>query len=315
MKNWLWIVTKKLFCLLWCCMVVVSCGEQGKKDAATETETSGTVELYCDESLIPFMKPVFQMFDSAYHNAHVTVKPLPAREAMAQLFSGKSRGIIIARGYLPDEDSLMKVHKVSPHKTVVFAQDALVFVVHPSFPLDTVSFDQIKEYFKGNLSLRHSFSQLKTEPRVICPPATSSEYGNLMLKVTGSQAPKKIAVVPSAEEVAEQVRQNPDMIGVGYLSRYAGMAHVKSVKLLKIGFTDTSGTYISPKVVHQANVVMGKYPLVVSLTGLLLEDRITTLPSGFFTFIRHDKQTKEYFLKSGIVPDNARFNLVPDDDN
>lgn len=298
-------------------VAILSCDKPDPKSSEQyETATTGKVELLCDESIAEFMQPAFRLFDSSYNDAAVTVKSVSAREAMTQLFGTKARGIIIARTYLADEDSLLKANKLPAHATTVIATDALVFVVQKSFPLDTIALDQLKTLLTNkSATLRGMFPTLKAEPMFICPDTYSSEYGNVLLSLTKNAAPKHaITFVKNATAVEDEVQKNPNAIGIGYLSRFAGRVNSDAnIKMLKIGFQDTTGTYIRPKTVHQSYVVMGKYPLPVQILGLLLEDQ-RNLPWGYITFLRNDVRTKEYFLKRGIVPEGARFNLIPDED-
>jgi hypothetical protein len=203
----------------------------------------------------------------------------------------------------------LKANKLPPHATTIIATDALVFFVQREFPLDTISLDQLKKLFTDKtVSLRGMFPQLKAEPTFICPDANSSEYGNILLSLTKNQSPQRtITLVKNADSARSLVSASVNAIGIGYLWQYAGD---KRFKMLKIGFQDSTGAYIRPKPVHQAYIVMGKYPLPISIRGLILEDR-RNLPWGFLTFLRNDVRTKQYFLKSGIVPEGARFDIVP----
>jgi phosphate transport system substrate-binding protein len=290
-------------------LIVTNCGD--KPDPNVETDTTGTAEILCDASLVNFLKPAFAMYDSAYPQAHVTVRGIAAREGMAQLFAGKARGVIIAREYLHDEDSLMKAFKVAPYEAVTLAEDALVLYAKPEFPLDTLSVEQVKAFFTDKTAtLKSAFPALKTEPSVVCAGATSSEYGNVMTMLAGGKAPLHLQFRATSDSVFSDVTRDANTIGIGYLSQLAGKANVKDVKLLRIGFTDSTGTRITPKPVHQSYVVMGKYPFVVKINGLLLENR-RNLPWGFFQFLRNDNETKKFFLQSGIIPQNAKFNLTP----
>jgi ABC-type phosphate transport system substrate-binding protein len=277
-----------------------------------ETATTGSAVILCDESLSGYLKPAFGYFDSSYADAKITVQVVNAREAMTQLFSTKARGIIIPRTYLRDEDSLMRANKVLPHATTLIATDALVFVVQNDFPLDTISLEQLKKLFTDKtFSLRSAFPQLKAEPVIVSPDANSSEYGNVLLQLTKGIVPTRaITFAKNADEAQKLCMANPNAVCVGYLSRYAVDA---GTKMLKIGYADSTGAYIRPKTVHQSNVVMSKYPLPVKIQGLLLEDR-RNLPWGFITFLRNDVRAKQYFLKSGIVPENVRFDLIPEEE-
>lgn len=283
-----------------------------KSSEQYETATTGKAEILCDESIAEFMQPAFKLFDSSYNEAAVSVKVVSAREAMTQLFGTKARGIVIARSYLRDEDSLLKANKVPAHAATIIATDALVFAVPSKFPIDTISLEQLKEIFtKKGTTFRSMFPALKTEPALLCPDPSSSEYGNILLHLSKNAPPQHaITFTKNAAEVEAELKKNPNAIGIGYLSRYAGNT---DVKLLKIGFQDTTGNYVRPQTVHQSYVLMGKYPLPVRIQGLLLEDR-RNLPWGYVTFLRNDVRAKERYLKGGIVPEGARFNLVPQED-
>lgn len=302
--------------LVSCCsmlFVAASCEQKRQENGEPiETATTGKAIILCDESIAERMKPAFALFDSSYSEAKVEVVPVSAREGMSQLFATKARGVIISRPYLADEDSVLRANKLPPHATTIIATDALVFFVQRNFPLDTISLDQLKKLFTDqSASLRGMFPQLKTEPTFISPDANSSEYGNILLALTKNTSPQRaMTLVKNADSARRLVAANPNAIGVGYLWQYAGD---KQFKMLKIGFQDTTGAYIRPKPVHQGYVVMGKYPLAISIRGIVLEDR-RNLPWGFMTFLRNDVRAKQYFLKSGIVPEGAKFDIVPTDE-
>jgi hypothetical protein len=294
-------------------LVVSSCDERKTQENGEliETATTGKATILCDESVFERLKPAFVLFDSSYADANVEVIPVSAREAMSQLFATKARGVIVERPYLPDEDSLLKANKLPPHTSITIATDALVFYVKADFPLDTISLWQLQTLFTDkNASLRSMFPQLKTEPTIVCPDANSSEYANLIRFLTNFTPPaRSILYVANSDSVRNVVESKPYSLGIGYLWQIAGD---KQFKMLRIGFQDSTGVYIKPKPVHQAYIVMDKYPLPVTIRGVLLED-IRNLPWGFFTFLRNDIRAKQYFLKSGIVPEGAKFDLIPTD--
>ncbi|MCU0426576.1 MAG: substrate-binding domain-containing protein [Candidatus Kapabacteria bacterium] len=299
------------FCAAWL-LLASTCEQKQESGEPVETATTGKATILCDESIAERLKPAAAYFDSSYAEAKVEVVPVSAREGMSQLFATKARGLIISRPYLADEDSVLKANKLPPHATTIIATDALVFYVQRDFPLDTISLDQLKQLFTDKkATLQGMFPQLKAEPTFVCPDANSSEYGNILLMLTKNAAPQaKMTLVKNADTARKVVAANPNAIGVGYLWHNAGD---KQFKMLKIGFQDTTGAYIRPKTVHQAYLVMGKYPLAVSIRGVILEDR-RNLPWGFMTFLRNDVRAKQYFLKSGIVPEGAKFDLVPTDE-
>jgi ABC-type phosphate transport system substrate-binding protein len=295
-----------------CSILMIGCGSQQQQPPqGGESTTSGSATILCDSSVYDFMRPAFVKFDSSYPQAHITIEARSARSAMELFLAGKARGIIIARGYLPDEEALMKQFGVARHAEHIFATDALVFFTSPQSLIDTLNASQIQQALLEDGSFARMFS-MKIEPSVSLTAPTSSEYAAVLHHIAkGKQLKRKaLKIFPSMTAVKQSVLDNPLTIGIGLLS---SLATDKRFKLIKIGFQDTSGFYTYPRTVHQANIVLGKYPYPVIMKGLLFED-IRNLPWGFMTFLRHDKSVMEYYLGSGIVPDNARFNLKPADD-
>ncbi len=283
---------------------------QAKPGEVEESGTSGKVTILCDESVYDLLKAPVRMFDSTYAKADVTFESTPARRAMGELLSGKAKGIIIARDYLPDEDSLMKAYGVSKHERQILAKDALVFFTGKSFPIDTLNREQLKNVLMAkNITLKSIFPQFQTEPVFAINNQNSSEYANLVTLVTnGVQPEHSFKTFQSADAVTAFVKSNPNVIGIGYLSH---VALDTNLKLLKIGFkNDSTGKYVTPKIVHQSHIVMGNYPFVVPIYSFMLENRMRQPAWGLFSFLRTDKDVQLFFKNKGIVPAFAKFELI-----
>lgn len=290
------------------CTLAACSGGGSDEPALQETATAGTMEILCDESLYDLLQPAFAAFDSAYPEAHVTIRPVSAREAVRLLLADSTRGIITARKYLRDEDSLMKVFGVTRPEPMAFAIDALVFYTAKTFPLDTLSLDQLKMALKGEQQLNSVFPQLISEPVFISPDVNSSVYGNVLNLLTNNVAPQHaLQFVDNQKEAREAVLSQQNAIGVGYLSFVA--RDTANLKMLRIGFADSTGKYIAPRTVHQAYVYMQQYPLPVTIHGIMAEDR-RNLPWGFFSFISRNTEVQKYFNSVGIVPAFANIRLV-----
>ncbi len=283
---------------------------QAKSGQVEETGTSGKVAILCDESIYGFLKTPVGMFSTTYPEAQVTFESAPARRAMGELLSGRVKGIIIARNYLPDEDSLMKAYSVTKHERQMIAKDALVFFTGKSFPVDTLNREQLKKVLTTqNALLKNSFPVLQTEPVFVTTNENSSEYANLLTLVTDGAQPKhSFKTVQTADSVLEITKANPNVIGIGYLSR---VALDTNLKLLKIGFKiDSTGKYVTAKIVHQSHIVMGNYPFIVPIYTFMLENRTQQPAWGLFSFLARDTQVQQYFLNAGIVPGFGKFELI-----
>ena len=286
------------------------CTPSRTPQADEESPTRGRVELLCDEAIATVLAEPLRRFDTLFPEAHVEVRAVPAREAMRQLLSGAARIIVLARGYLPDEDSLMRAFAVPAHPQVALAEDALVFFVRPEFPLDTLNVEQLRAVLSGKARLRELFPQLRSEPEWVCLSTASSVYAHLVMQVLGGRPPKiPLRLVSQSDSVRLLVEQSPNRIGIGYLSHIARRA---SVKALELSFTDSTGAYVSPKPVHQAYVVLRKYPYIVPIRAYLRDD-LRNLPWTVATFLGTDSEVQRHFRDIGIVPAFAQIRLIPEE--
>lgn len=293
-----------------------SCGAEEKQnvaDGARETVISGTVELLVDDALAPMLDSLLPKYRASFPEAKVTLTSVSSRQAMIQLLSGNSRGVILARGYAADEDSAMTYHKVPKHPAVAFARDALVFFVAKNSPIDTVSKDQLQEVLLST-GRSSTLPGAQKELPFAVRSTESAEYMLLleMLKARSWQLKAPIKNYDTFAEVKEAALSG-SAIGVGLLSQIASDTNVRA---LRIGFWRDSldqqrpAGYVYPALVHQANIVQDKYPYITTLTGFLLEDLNNSLPRGFFQYLRNDTTATYFFKNAGIVPSNVVFRLV-----
>jgi len=291
---------------------LISCDGDHKDPKATgryESINSGTFTCYVDEAVWDLMQPVFKMYDSAYSEINPKFIKTNSRNAMAQLLATNADAIITPRDYLKDEDSLMKVYKVDRHQRAIFAIDGLVFFVQKNFPIDTLNQDQLLQYFtKNDVKFKSFYEKLETEPTFVCNSYLSSEFANLNTLVAKNKLViKKIKLLDSIQAVIDFVKNNLNSIGIAYLSN---IVNQENFKLLRIGFTDTSGKRIFPKYpVHQANIVRGLYPFKVNHYVYILRlqrDRVF----WFAKFLETEFIVQSYFNKYGIVPAYAKIKLI-----
>lgn len=307
---------KNNFLLLIVVMVSIhamSCEEKPKPNPTAEdleTAFAGSATITVDDMIANAFQTPKKMFDSAFPDAKITLETLSARTAMSKLLNRSSRGIIVARDYLKDEDSLMKAFGVQAHDKFKVAEDALVLIVSPTFPLDTISDSQLKSIFsKKEITFQSMFPTLQTEPTIYCVEPNSSVYGNASNFLFSQKEPAKtINYVNTLDEVLSNVEKG-NAIGITYLSAVAQQS--QRCKMLKIGFADTSG-YVSPKTVHQSYIVMRKYPYIINWYCYQLDNRRNFIWS-FFTYLSREGKAQRTFLERGIVPAHAKFELILQD--
>lgn len=275
-----------------------------------ESMNEGSVNLISDIELKFMMDTVYKMYDDSYPKVELTVEYVNARKAMANLLAGESTISIISRGYLPDEDSSMKAFNVQRERMEI-AKDALVFFAQPDYPIDTLNVEQIFQILtNSDENLKDYFPALSEEPIIAVADQNSSVYAHLInLAARGKSIKKNLKLFETTEQVKEFVKANPNSIGIGYLSH---IVHNINFKAIRLGFHYENGKREMPQVVHQAYIVMDRYPYVISHYAYLLEDR-RNLPWWAASFFAKETKVQSYFNKFGIVPAYAQFKLIKSD--
>ena len=276
-----------------------------------ETAIRGSVEIFVDEEVIDLLGQAKDLYDAANPEARVTLRPGSALEIADDIIEHRIRGAVLARDWLPGEDSTVRSDRGEDgFPTTEIAKDALVFYASPSFPLDTLSADDIGTWLNGGVVSQDVYPGLTTAPVFVVPGVASSVYGNVMLQITYGAEPAagSVASLPTRDSVRAAVLADNRLIGVGYLSQFVNDS---AVKMLRLGFTDSTGTWIRPKPVHAAYLIMGKYPFPVPIS-IILKDRASqySLPSGFALFMARDGDAQRTFFDQGVEPGYARIELT-----
>ena len=281
-------------------------GDPKERPILSEAIDSGSIEVFVDESYAAILDSVFQMYRQRYDRVELTVHYVNARNAVAHLLGGQTRVAIVGRDKLPDEDSLMALHNVEPYFMFDVAKDALVFFTQVGFPLDTLNDEALLKVFTENKRLRDILPGLAKEPEFVIAHQNSSEYGNFLNLVCRQKPIKReMLLLPCSDSVIRYVRNNPNAIGICYLSQIQG----QFFNLLRIGYTNKDGKYIkATKIPHQSFIVMDEYPFITHLRVYLLEDR-RNLPFWFGSFIERERPVVNHLKRMRLVPTYAKYRL------
>ena len=283
--------------------LTLSACEQSKPDPSVETAKTGSITILVDSEIVDLVTPAVDLFRQQHPYATVRLQAVTAREGMSALFAQEAKGVIIARDYLADEASILKERQQDFPRTHI-ATDALVLFTSLEYPSDTISADDVQAHLMGQRSRLGKTTFVTTG-------ASGSVVGNVVNVICkGSTPSSNLSELPDVTTVRQRVAASTSLIGIGYLSQ---LRSAKDVKLLRVGFTDSTGARVYPKPVHQAYVVQGKYPFPVPIyTYLRDKPSMYNLASGLFGYVYQEKQAQQTFLNAGIVPEFAKIVLVPE---
>lgn len=292
---------------------LISCGDDDKKQKRRQSSIfpSSSFTLVMDESVSELMERPVQRYKKKFRDSiYVKDTNLTARRAMAKLFANDTKVAVIARDYLPDEKILLKRNGVKPFRRIKIATDALVFLVHETFPVQFTTVEHLREILTEGKYFNDFYEGSAPKYDFYIKERNSSEFSNLELQVLNLKELKRnVNIMNSYEEIIRKVSMDPKAIGIGYLSQFHNLDSTVKVKMLPIQHVDDAGN-VTTAPVHQAYLVMGKYPFPVDIWVYLL-DNSNNLPFWFASYITKERPIVKYYKEMGIVPDHAKFNLQP----
>ncbi|MDZ4746601.1 MAG: hypothetical protein SGJ05_11465 [bacterium] len=294
-------------------VIVVICSGCNNSTPETQDQSaiSGNATVMCDVQVVEMIRTSAAGFSVDYPKATVSFSPMPGRDAIRELLAGRTDGIIVARNYLADEDSVIKGSGLTYPRTLL-AKDALVFYASKSFPYDTMSSVHIKSWFSGAIAekeMKTLYPKLKGVPPVFVVPMPSSIYSNIVNILGAPPLKGRLTALPSRDSIQKRMLNGSNgLIGLGYLSQFAKDS---SVKMLRLSYNDSTGTYQPPKVVHAANLIQGMYPFPVPIYFVLKNTPSQhSLSSGMMQYLSRDAKAQAVFFNTGIEPGYAKIELI-----
>jgi len=243
-----------------------------------------------------------ESFRIQYPAARIEMAGGDSREGVAALMSRTADLVVAARELEPEERNVV-VKGGMEIEGYRFAKDALCVIVHPDNPLVSLSVEDLRRVYLGEVT---GWSQVRGSGGdivpVIPPPA-----GDLMLaflqRVMGGQAPTAPAVrAESDSAVTRIVRANPKAIG--FVSAIHAGRGERGVKVLRLSsITGLPDWKPDPERVHA-----GDYPLSRVLNLYVRSDG-PKLANGLVTYIM-SRDGQRLVHESGFVPTTVPVRFV-----
>jgi len=245
-------------------------------------------------TVLPIAARAAELFQVLYPEIFVTIKGGGSSVGIAALINGTTDIATASRAMKPTERE-----RLPTAVEWVIAKDGIAIVVHPSNPVERVTFAQIAEIYT-NPRVRNwkDFGGPDLPIVVVSRDTTSGTYGSFMdmvieeVKGKGARLrPDVIYVGSNAEMVAtiEEAEGAIGYIGVGYLR--------PTVKVLPVSADGV--TYVTASV---ETVLDGSYPISRSLymytDGVPLQEE----PRGLFIDFIYSRTGQCVVLEQGFVP-------------
>lgn len=285
-----------------------ACNSGDKNRTLTQEEKDDRyARINIDDGVYNLMEKPCLLFDSLDAKAELTIKKAPAWECMKELLTGSAEAIVTPMPITKYWDSIMTKYNVKTPVKMKIAYDALTFYVKFESPLDSLTDEQIVELMMNkDKKISDYFKNIKGDYGFVTSSPLSSETVNLhKLVLKGKKEKKRIFYAPNQDSV-KLIVKSTNAIGIGYLSQ---IIHDPDLRALRISFIDSSGKYVFPHAVHQANIVRKLYPYIVThYIYIISNTKEAAMRLG--RYISKQGNAQRYFLNSGIVPAFAKIKLI-----
>lgn len=163
-----------------------------------------------------------------------------------------------SRRMKPEEVEAAEANGVTPVEFVV-ARDAIAVVVHPTNPVDTLTFQQISEIYTGKISNWKEVGAADRPIVLLSRESNSGTYVYFLENVVrmGEEQTELLfspgtLLMPSSEGITAEVSQNPNAIG------YDGLGYVTAEQKVVAVAVGDDGPFVLPSV---ETVNDGSYPI------------------------------------------------------
>lgn len=298
-------------------LFLTACDSGGSKpEAATDTPTSGNLNVSVDATFEPIIKSQVDTFQKLYTNAKVEAE-YKAEGAVAQdLLTDKARVVLLSRELNATERAEFERLKIVPRTTRI-ATDGLAIIVHPSNPDSLLTMSQLRAIFTGQTQ---NWAQVSGQKKlgainVVFDANQSSTTRYVQDSVTrGAALTKRIFATESNPALLDYVATHPDAIGIigaNWISDRddeSVQTFLKKVRVVSLSTKDApqkADDYLQP---YQAYLALKTYPLRRNLYMISREAR-TGLGTGFTAFVAGN-QGQLIILKSGLLPAIGQMRVV-----
>lgn len=287
----------------------------------SDTATSGTMTMVCDNSFHNIMEQEIEVFEFQYPEAHILARYAPEKVAVDSLMKLNTKTIVIPRDLTKDEvKSLRNKRLITKSKKI--AVDAVALIVNPDNPVSILSVSEIGDILTGKLTDWNQIEPSKLgDIKVVFDSNFSStvQYMRDSL-MNGQPFGPNVFAQDSIQGVFDAVRKTKSaigVVGVTWLNTDLDATEMpiadnvkqlesddptqvkefdSEIKVLKVRRDDDFHAY-QP---YQQYIYDGSYPLFRQIYMITVGAN-GGLNHGFYTFVT-GKIGQKIILRTGICP-------------
>jgi phosphate transport system substrate-binding protein len=286
-------------------LLLNGCGNRKGSKVPQETPTSGTINISVDESFKPVIDSQIKVFESSFPDIKIIPHYKPEAECFRDLArqGDSTRMIIVTRGLSMVEENYYKESQYIPPTFGQLAFDAIAVIINNKAKDSIFQMKDIRDMLNG--------TDKNHQPVMDGVSETSTVRYAIDSILHGQPLGKGVTAARSSEEVINYVASNPRAVGfigvswIGDEDDPTQLSFLKKVNLAAIRCGNCLGeTYVKP---YQANIALGRYPLVRGLYYILKEN-YSGVGNNFVNFLQFERG-QLIFRRAYLVPSKMSFEI------
>ena len=266
------------------------------EETGTDDGAAQTIENKGSDTLVNLALAWAETYMEQRPRVRISVTGGGSGTGIAALINGTVDIANASRQMKSEEVEAAEANGTTPVEFVV-ARDAIAVVIHPSNPVDSLTFEQIGDIYTGRVT---NWEEVGGEDRPIVLLSRESNSGTYVyflenvVRVGSGDSEALFSpgtlLMPSSEGITAEVSQNPNAIG------YDGLGYVTPEQKVVAVSEDPAGSFVLPSV---ATVNDGSYPIARPLY-MYTAGEPTGLIATYLEWVRSEGQTVVPEL--GFVP-------------
>jgi phosphate transport system substrate-binding protein len=289
-------------------MLLAGCNNSGsneKTPVVDDTTTKGTIRISVDESFKPVIDSQIKVFQASFPEANIIAEYKPEAECLKDLESDSTRMVIVTRGLSEDETEQFYQKLGFRPAWGVLAYDAVAIVTNKKSKDSTFTMANIKDMLAGTSGFKY---------KVVMDGLTATSTVRFAIDslLKGKPLGKNVVAKKSSPEVIDYVASDPEaigMIGVSWIGNQDDEEQLSFLGKVRVAALacetcDDDAAYNKP---YQANIALGRYPLIRSL-NYILKENYQGLGKGFVNFLIYERG-QLIFKRAYLLPGRMQFEV------
>jgi phosphate transport system substrate-binding protein len=287
---------------------LLSCSSKDKRGGRTDTQTSGTISFYADESLSPIIEEEVKQFEFKFPKAKLEPVYTDEITGLQKIKDLKTCLLITTRGLTEREIAYLKTKRQLP-EVFPIGYDGIAFIVNKNNNDTCISVKDIKRILRGQVKQWNQIypNSKRGNIEVVFDnkqSATLSYVVDSILDGKPINSPNIVAAKTS-KDVINYIDKTPNAIGVigsNWLNDKRDTTNTtfkKNIHVMSVSLKDKANEMNSWKP-YQAYLLDGRYPFARTLYCIVVDPQ-KALPWSFANYISSPTGQLIIF-KAGLLP-------------